>query len=118
VAAPQSPFFGALQEHCLAMPGAWEDYPWGETVFKVGKKMFANCHAPETGGLSVMLKATRDDQAALVQLPGITKAAYVGQHGWITALITDDAGFNLVKDLATASYNLVARPPKKAQAQK
>lgn len=113
---PDSPFFPTFQQHCLAFEGAWEDYPWGETVFKVGKKMFASCHAPQPGVLSVMLKATREDQAALVQLPGIAKAAYIGQHGWITALITDEGSFNLVKDLATASYDLVAKPGKKAGA--
>ena len=113
VPPPQSPHYVAFRAHCLAFDGAWEDYPWGETVFKVGKKMFASCHAPEPGTLSVMLKATKDDQAALIQLPGVSKAAYIGQHGWITALITDESTLNFVKDLTTTSYSLVAKPPKK-----
>ncbi len=115
VPPPKSRFYRPLQQHCLAMPGAWEDYPWGETVFKVGKKMFANCYQPEDGDLQVGLKATKEDQAVLIQLPGISVMAYIGQHGWITAQITDEASFDLVRDLASASYELVAHPPKKSR---
>jgi predicted DNA-binding protein (MmcQ/YjbR family) len=30
--------FKALQKAAKACPDAWEDHPWGETVYKVGKK--------------------------------------------------------------------------------
>ena len=29
-----------LRLHALGFPGAWEDFPWGESVIKVGKKVF------------------------------------------------------------------------------
>ena len=32
--------FKALRKVAKAYPGAWEDHPWGETVYKVGKKVF------------------------------------------------------------------------------
>ena len=30
----------SLLSHALAMPGAYEDHPWGETVVKAGKRVF------------------------------------------------------------------------------
>ena len=30
----------ALKKYAAAKPGAWEDHPWGETVYKVAKKVF------------------------------------------------------------------------------
>jgi predicted DNA-binding protein (MmcQ/YjbR family) len=95
------------------MPGAWEDYPWGETVFKTGKKLFASFHQPDGGDLRVGLKATPDEQGGLVQLPGIERAAYIGQHGWITATVDTEASYELVRDLISRSYELVKNPPKK-----
>ena len=29
-----------LREFALTLPGAWEDFPWGDTVIKVRKKIF------------------------------------------------------------------------------
>src|SRR5262245_26101823 len=111
VPPPPSRFFPALREVCLSRPGAWEDYPWGETVYKAGKKIFASFHQPEGGDLRVGLKATLEDQAALVLMPGIERAAYIGRHGWITATVSDEASFELVRDLTLASYALVKNPP-------
>ncbi len=107
VPAPDSPFYPALRDLCLSLPGVWLDYPWGETVFKIGKKMFANFGQDEEGNLRVMLKATLEDQAVLTQRPGISVAPYIGKHGWIMALVRDENDLVLVRDLVSTSYELV-----------
>jgi predicted DNA-binding protein (MmcQ/YjbR family) len=112
---PDSPYAKALQSYCLAFNGAYEDYPWGETVYKVRDKVFAffGGVAPDYG---VTVKATREDQEVLVQLPNVTRAAYIGQHGWVTVALTDDAAFELAKELIATSYALVAPKPRRKRA--
>jgi predicted DNA-binding protein (MmcQ/YjbR family) len=94
--------FERIQAHCLAKPGAFEDYPWGETVWKVGGKMFG---AFGSEGLGV--KSTLEKQAALIQHPNIEVAAYVGKHGWVTVYVRDEDTLELALELIDESYDLV-----------
>lgn len=106
---PRSRFFPSLREYCLAFDGAYEDYPWGDTVYKVRDKIFAF-----TGGdddLNVTVKATQDDAEVLTQMEGIRRAAYIGRHGWISVRVNGAGTEALVRELIAASYELVA--PKK-----
>ena len=97
VALPDHPYAAELQAYCLGFDGAWEDYPWGDIVYKVGKKMFATLGARE-GGVGMTVKASPDDADALSQLPHIERAAYIGRYGWI----------HHARDLIATSYALVA----------
>jgi predicted DNA-binding protein (MmcQ/YjbR family) len=104
---PESPVARELQAYCLSFAGAWEDYPWGDIVYKVGSKIFAFMGITESMS-GVTLKATQDDAEALTRLPNITRARYIGRHGWVTVSIVDDAMLSLTRDLIAASYELVA----------
>jgi predicted DNA-binding protein (MmcQ/YjbR family) len=106
VALPDSPIARSLREFCLSFEGAYEDYPWGDIIFKVGAKMFAG--SGPSLPVTVTVKAPKEDAAVLVQMPHIERAAYVGQHGWVTITIEDDETWELAKELIATSYQLVA----------
>jgi predicted DNA-binding protein (MmcQ/YjbR family) len=107
VALPDEPFVSDVQAYCLAFDGAYEDYPWGEVVYKVGaNKMFAAIGG--RAGLHLTVKATPADAEVLVQLPGIEKAAYIGRWGWVTLTIMDAATWSQARELIAQSYALVA----------
>ena len=97
-----------LRRLCLALPEATEQVTWEtDLTFRVRNKIFAI--TGEDAG-SVTVKATPDDQEALVAThPRIRVAAYVGRYGWVTVELKG-AGLDwaLVEDLVLASYRLVA----------
>lgn len=95
-----------LQAYCLSFEGAWEDYPWGDIAYKVGTKLFA-VTGPNLP-MSVTVKASKEDQEVLVQMPNIAKAAYIGHHGWVTVQLADDETWDLARELIANSYALVA----------
>src|SRR5215207_3389499 len=111
---PDSEQARELQTFCLSFEGAYEDYPWGEIVYKVGTKLFAM--TGQGSPMSLTVKASKDDQDVLVQMPHVSKAAYVGQHGWVTVELADDETSELAKELIANSYALVAPKRRKTSA--
>ena len=99
------PRFLAIRERCEACgPGVTEEYPWGHPVWKINGKMFAAC---ANDGSNVSVKATLDQQAALVQHPAIRAADYVGRYGWVTVSISDAETLDLALDLIEDSFEMV-----------
>ena len=76
----------SLREFALALPGAWEDHPWGESVTKVKTKIFAFL-GRETDDGSVGLSLKLPDTGSLaLSLPFVTPTGYgLAKSGWITA---------------------------------
>jgi predicted DNA-binding protein (MmcQ/YjbR family) len=74
----------ALREFALRYPEAFEDFPWGERVVKVRKKIFVFLNRID-GGLRVCIKLPESNADALA-LPHVTPAGYgMGKHGWVVA---------------------------------
>lgn len=93
----------------LSFPEAYEDHPWGETVAKVGKKVF--CFFGTDGpSPNISLKLPFSAEEAL----GFEKAAPagygLGRAGWVTLPLAS-APAGLVEDWIEESYRTVA--PKK-----
>jgi predicted DNA-binding protein (MmcQ/YjbR family) len=100
----------ALQEHCLALPGAWPDNPWGQEhpVIKVGErgKIFAFLGAD---GVGVKAGADRDlADEWLDRYPGdATVMAYIGRSGWNTLSFSGAIPDEEILAAVEESYRLV-----------
>jgi predicted DNA-binding protein (MmcQ/YjbR family) len=100
------PFSRRLYEHCRAKPDAWEDHPWGDTVFKIKDKVFAFLgHHPVTP--SVTVKAPPDELEILLAAPFIKRSRYIGRYGWVNVTIEDEEALRLALDLVDDSYEIV-----------
>jgi predicted DNA-binding protein (MmcQ/YjbR family) len=81
----------AVRELALALPGAFEDHPFGSDahVFKVDRRrMFAIMSDGPPVALTV--KLTREERQVALELPFVREARYVGRYGWVTAAIGDE----------------------------
>jgi predicted DNA-binding protein (MmcQ/YjbR family) len=102
----------ALRAFALAYPGAREEFPWGERVVKVGKKVFVFMGMAEGQekefGLSVKLPAS--GPMALL-LPFAQPTGYgLGKAGWASARFapSDDPPLALLREWIDESYRAVA----------
>ena len=106
----------ALRAFALAYPGAREEFPWGERVIKVGKKVFVFLGTPggDELGLSVKLPATA---AIALLFPFATPTGYgLGKAGWISAEFApgDNVPLAMLRQWIDESYRAVA--PRKTAA--
>jgi len=94
----------------LALPGAYEDHPWGESVAKVNRKVFAFLGTdddPENLGMSVKLDESLD-QALMV--PGAAPTGYgLGRAGWVSVPFRRTTPpTDVLKDWVEESYRRIA----------
>ncbi|MGW7577423.1 MmcQ/YjbR family DNA-binding protein [Streptomyces sp. NPDC054765] len=100
----------------LGLPGAVEEFPWGESVIKVNKKVFVflgigdGSHPP-----GVTLKLTDPEaHAHALTSPGARPAGYgLGKAGWVRVPLAGHGAppVDLLCDWAEESYRVIA--PKK-----
>jgi predicted DNA-binding protein (MmcQ/YjbR family) len=108
----------ALRAFALALPGAHEDFPWGERVAKVGARVFVFLgKSAEKDGHSLAMKLP-DSAADALDLPFAEPTGYgLGKAGWVTASF--EPGDSIPLDLLTLwieeSYRAIA--PKKLVAE-
>lgn len=107
----------ALKKHASAKDGAWEDHPWGETVYKVGKKVFVFLGSADSGyGLSCKLPDSHE--AAVTMFSFAEPTGYgLGKSGWVSARFEkdQDVPLDLLRHWIDESYAALA-PKRKARA--
>jgi predicted DNA-binding protein (MmcQ/YjbR family) len=102
----------AVRAFALGLPGAFEDFPWGESVVKVNKKIFVFLGSDEGGRpLGVTVKLTDEEaHAHAMSAPGAAPAGYgLGRAGWVSVPLGDGApGADLLRDWVEESYRAIA----------
>jgi predicted DNA-binding protein (MmcQ/YjbR family) len=98
-----------LRELCLALPGAVEEFPFGDevSVFKVGGKMFALCSL-DTEPLQLSVKCEPEFAAHLrATYPAVAPGYHLNKRHWNTITIDGSLPGHMVADLLRDSYDLV-----------
>ena len=114
-----APAWKALKKHAAAKPGAWEDHPWGEPVYKCGKKIFVFLGFGE-GQYSLTCKLPGSSEAATTMFRWAEPTGYgLGKSGWVTASFDskDDVPKELLVQWIDESYAAIA-PKRKATRKK
>jgi predicted DNA-binding protein (MmcQ/YjbR family) len=93
----------------LSYPEAYEDFPWGESVVKVRKKIFVFLGSSDvTPASTIGLKLSSSVDHAR-SLPGAEPMGYgLGRHGWTHVPLDTGTAEELIADWIEESYRLIA----------
>ncbi|TPQ16405.1 MmcQ/YjbR family DNA-binding protein [Streptomyces sporangiiformans] len=105
-----------VREFALGLPGAAEEFPWGESVAKVNKKVFVFLGVDDGSyplGITVKLKDDAAHAHAMTS-PGAEPAGYgLGKAGWVRIPLEEKGApaAELLCDWVEESFRTIA--PKK-----
>ena len=99
-----------LRSYALTLPAAHEAHPWGESVVKVGKKifLFLGTESQQSPGFGVKLTESHEEALGL---PGVVPSGYgLGKAGWVSVTLPagDAADSELYREWVQESYRAVA----------
>jgi predicted DNA-binding protein (MmcQ/YjbR family) len=99
----------AVRAFAASLPEAWEDHPWGESVYKVGKKVFVFFGVLDADpGLRFTVKL-RDSHEEAMAFEWVVPAGYgLDRAGWVTCVAPDDVPLEMVAGWIEESYRIVA----------
>ncbi len=96
-----------LHAKALSLPEACEDFPWGDCVAKVNKKVFVFL-GDGTADAKVSLKLRAEAHEHALSIEGAAPTGYnLGRAGWVTLPVKEIPGA-LLEDWLLESYALVA----------
>ena len=96
-----------VRAFALSLPGAWEDFPWGECVAKVNRKVFVFLGTEASERMSVKLD---ESHAHALSVDGAEQTGYgLGRAGWVTVpFAADGVTADVLRDWVEESYRIVA----------
>ena len=103
------PLTETVRAFAFGLPAAWEDHPWGESVAKVGKKVFVFFGVLDADdGLRFTVKL-RDSHEEAMAFEWVVPAGYgLDRGGWVTCVAPDDAPLEMITGWIEESYRIVA----------
>ncbi|MGX1567154.1 MmcQ/YjbR family DNA-binding protein [Streptomyces sp. NPDC055506] len=102
-----------VREFALGLPGAVEEFPWGESVAKVNKKVFVFLGVQDGSyplGVTVKLK-DETAHAHAMSSPGAEPAGYgLGKAGWVSIPLESQGApaAEMLCDWVEESYRVIA----------
>ena len=105
-----------LRAYAMTFPGAHEDFPWGERVVKVKKKVFVFL-GRDFGDLGMSVKLPKSKKDALKKSFCEPTGYGLGKSGWVNVSFEDASlpSIDILKAWMEESYRAVA--PKKLLAE-
>ncbi|MCX5267615.1 MmcQ/YjbR family DNA-binding protein [Streptomyces sp. NBC_00199] len=102
-----------VREFALGLPGAAEEFPWGESVAKVNGKVFVFLGVDDGGHPPAVTLKLRDETAHAHALaaPGAEPAGYgLGRSGWVRVPLEEKGApaADLLCDWVEESYRTIA----------
>jgi predicted DNA-binding protein (MmcQ/YjbR family) len=106
-----------VRTFALSLPSATEDFPWGESVAKVGGKVFVFLGTGSGPGRRRMTVKLDESHGHALSVDGADPTGYgLGPSGWVTVpLRAPGVTLDLLRDWVEESYRIVA--PKKLLAE-
>lgn len=97
-----------IRGFALRFPDAHEDFPWGESVVKVRKKVFVFLGQQHDAGLQAITVKLVESHEHALSVEGARPTGYgLGKAGWVTVPV---AGLEseVLRDWIEESYRVVA----------
>ncbi len=106
-----------VRRYCLSLGGVAEVVQFEEHLaFQVAGKTFAVVHLEPRGNF-LTVKATPEEYAELIELPGVVPAPYAARNHWVGVETEDTLPAQEMKRLIGRSYEIIiATLPKKTLA--
>ena len=106
-----------IRAFALSLPGATEDFPWGERVAKVRGKVFVFLGPDERTDLPLITVKLVESHGHALALAGAEQTGYgLGKSGWVNVpLRSEGVNLDLLRDLVEESYRIIA--PKRLSAE-
>jgi predicted DNA-binding protein (MmcQ/YjbR family) len=104
------PLFDAVRTFTFSLPDAWEDHPWGDTVAKVGKKIFVflGDDAPADGGCWLGVKLPHSKELVLTMTFAKSMGYGLDRGGWVGIQAPSDTPLEMLLTWVEESYRAVA----------